>query len=126
MRALAVLLALPAACQNQPPQAANAAPPANVTLAWAPPRNDVQIAEDRVREQLRNPAGLSFANGVAYRGGGIAVVCGELTRNGQRERYIAVDGRGAWLESEMRPGQMEPAVREFCRNQAGRPEGRPS
>ena len=125
MRALAVLLALPAACQNQPQAAANVQPPANAVQA-PPPRNDLQAAEDAVRRQLGNPGGLSFANAVARRDERIAIVCGELTRAGRRERYIVVDGRGAWIESEMRPGEMERAVREFCRGGARRPQGRTS
>ena len=124
MRALAVLLALPAACQNQPQPAANVQPPAKAVEA--PPRNDLQVAEDRVRHQLGNAQDASFTNEVAYRDDRIAIVCGEVTRGGRRERYIAVDGRGAWLESEMRPGEMDQAVREFCRNGAQRPQGRPS
>lgn len=126
MRALAVFLLLPAACHSQPQAAVNAQPPAKAVEA-PPPRNDLQVAEDSVRRQLGNgQQDVSFANGVAYRNGRIAVVCGEVTRGGRSERYIAVDGRGAWLESEMRSGQMQPAVSEFCRNQAGLPQGHPS
>ena len=112
MRALAVLLALPAACQNQPEPAANAVPAANPVVP--PARNDLQVAEDIVRRRLGNPAGLGFANAVAHRDDLIAIVCGELTNAGRRERYIVVDGRDAWLESGMRPGEMDRAVREFC------------
>ena len=124
MRALAVLLALPAACQNQPQAAANVQPPAKAVEA--PPRNDLQVAEDSVRHQLGNAQDASFTNEVAWRDDRIAIVCGEVTRGGRRERYIAVDGRGAWLESEMRPGEMDRAVRIFCRTGARRPEGRTS
>ena len=113
MRALAVLLALPAACQNQPEAANNNAMPAAKAVV-APARNDLQIAEDTVRNQLGNAQELSFANAVAHRDDRIAIVCGEVTRAGRSERYIAVDGRGAWLESEMQPGEMDRAVREFC------------
>lgn len=113
MRALAVLLALPAACQNQPPAAAKAPPPA-ANAAEPAPRNDLQVAEDAVRRQLGNAQEANFANEVAHRDSRIAIVCGEVTRAGRRERYIVVDGRGAWLESEMRPGEMDRAVREFC------------
>ena len=125
MRALAVLFALPAACQNQPDAAAKAAPPAKAAEAPAP-RNDLQVAEDVVRHQLSDAPGLSFANGAAYRDDRIAIVCGEVMRDGRRERYIVVDGRAAWVESEMRPGEMERAVREFCRAGARRPQGRAS
>lgn len=125
MRALAVLLVLPAACQNQPRTAANDAAPANVAVA-PPPRNDLQVAEEAVRRQLGNAQGLSFANAVAHRDQRIAIVCGEVTRAGRQERYIVVDGRGAWVESEMRPGEMDRAVNEFCRAGARRPQGRAS
>jgi hypothetical protein len=122
---LAILLALPAACHSQPPAAANAPPAANVAEA-PPPRNDLQVAEDTVRRQLHNEAGLGFATAEAYRDDRIAIVCGAVTRGGHSERYIVVDGRGAWVESEMRPGEMERAVREFCRAGARRPQGRAS
>lgn len=122
MRALAVLLVLPAACQNQPQAVVNAQPPAKA--AEAPPRNDLRVAEDAVRHQLGNAAQTaSFANATAYRDDRIAIVCGEVTRDGRRERYIAVDGRGAWLESEMRPGEMDRAVRENCHSGAQAPRG---
>ena len=124
MRALAVLLALPAACQNQTRAAANAPAPANVVEA--PPRNDLQVAEDTVRRQLGTAQGLGFSNAVAYRDDRISIVCGEVSRAGRSERYIVVDGRGAWVESGMRPGEMDRAVREFCRAGARRPQGRAS
>ena len=112
MRALAVLLALPAACQNQPQAAANAQPARAVE---APPQhNDLEVAEAVVRRQLGNANGLSFANATAWRDDRIAIVCGQVIRAGRSERYIVVDGRGAWVESEMRPGEMDRAVREFC------------
>lgn len=112
MRVLAVLLALPAACQNPPEAAANAQPAAKA--AEPPPRNDLQVAEDTVRHQLGNAQGLTFSGAVAHRDDRIAIVCGQVSRAGRSERYIVVDGRGAWLESGMRPGEMDRAVREFC------------
>ena len=124
MRALAVLLALPAACQNQPQTAANAVPPVKAEVP--PVRTDLQAAEDVVRRQLNNPPGLRFANGAVWRDQRIAIVCGEVVRDGRRERYLVVDGRAAWVESEMQPGEMERAVREFCRAGARRPQGRAS
>jgi hypothetical protein len=124
VRAVAVLLALPAACQNPPQPAASAPAPANAVEA--PPRNDLQRAEDTVRAQLGNAQDAAFANAVAHRDDRIAIVCGQVNRAGRSERYIVVDGRGAWLESEMRPGEMDRAVREFCRTGAARPQGRPS
>lgn len=116
MRALAVLLALPAACQNQPQAAANAQPPANVVQAVAPPRSPALVAEDIVRRRLGNTRPLSFANAAVYRGQGVPIVCGEVIQSGRRGRYIAIDGRDAWLELEgdLPPAQMDAAMREFC------------
>ena len=112
MRALAALFALPAACQNQPEAAANVLPVANAATPL--PRNDLQVAEDTVRGQLGNARDLTFSNAIAHRDDRITIVCGQVARAGRSERYIVVDGRGAWLESEMRPGEMDRAVREFC------------
>jgi hypothetical protein len=124
VRALAALLLLPAACQNQPQAAANAQPAAKAVEA--PPRNDLQVAEDTVRRQLGNEQGLEFTDALSRRDDRIAIVCGWVTRRGHEERYIVVDGRGAWVESEMRPGEMDRAVGEFCRPGPGRSMRRPS
>lgn len=116
MRALAVLLALPAACQNQPQAAVNAPAPANAVQTAPPPRSPTQVAEDIVRRRLGNTRPLSFANARVYRGRGVPIVCGEVAQGERRGRYIAIDGRDAWLELEgdLPPGQMDAAVREFC------------
>ena len=91
-------------------------PPAKAVEA--PPRNDLQVAEDSVRRQLGN------------RAGGRLRQCSRLSRRPHRHRLRRgdprrapralhrVDGRGAWLESEMRPGEMDRAVREFCSRRA--------
>ena len=113
MRPLVVLLALPAACQNQPQAAANAQPPSAAVNA-VQPRDDLALAQAAVRRQLGNPQGLSFANARMHVADRVPIVCGEIARGGRNERYIVVDGRGAWIESEMRPGEMDRAVREFC------------
>ena len=114
VRALAVLLALPAACRQFSAPAGSQCRARGEFRVVPPARNDLQVAEDIVRRQLGNPEGLGFANAVAHRDDRIAIVCGELTNAGRRERYIVVDGRAAWLESGMRPGEMDRAVREFC------------
>ena len=119
MRALAVLLALPAACQNQPEAAANAQPPANAAQAVAPaPRDPLQIAEEIVRRKLGAARPLRFANARVYRGQGVPIVCGEVTRGAESGRYVAIDGRDAWLELEgdLPPAQMDAVIREFCVN----------
>jgi hypothetical protein len=119
---LAAILLLPAACHSQPQATVNAQSPAKAAEA-PPPRNDLQVAEETVRRQLGNARDASFANAIAFRDDRIAIVCGEVTRGGRRERYISVDGRGAWLESEMRAGEMDRAVREFCHAGVRQPQG---
>ena len=116
MRALAILLALPAACQNPPQPAANATAPANAVQAASPPRSPTEVAEDIVRRRLGAARQLSFADARVYRGQGVPIVCGEVAQGERRGRYIAIDGRDAWLELEgdLPPGQMDAAVREFC------------
>lgn len=117
MRALAILLALPAACQNQPEKAAANVQPANFAHPAMPAlRDEIAIAERIVRRRLGNGQRLGFANARVYRGQGVPIVCGEVVQGSRRGRYIAVDGRDAWLELEgdLPPAQMAAAVREFC------------
>ena len=122
MRALGALLLLPAACQNQPQAVANAQPTANAVVPAAPPRDDLARARQVVQRQLGNAQGLTFADTSIFGDERVPIVCGKVGRDGRNERFIVVDGRGAWIESEMRPGQMDRAVREFCVG-AGRPQG---
>lgn len=104
--------ALLAACQNQPAPANKVAAPQ--VKAVTPPADDRAVAEQVVRRQLGNPAGLTFSNARVIDPGRVPIVCGDVERNGRRERYIVVDGEAAWIESQMRPGTMDPAVREHC------------
>jgi hypothetical protein len=108
-------LLLLAGCQNQPAPANNVAAPQ--TKAVTPPADDRAVAERIVRRQLRNPPGLTFSNArvqVTAAPGRVPIVCGDIERNGRRERYIVVDGEMAYIESQMRAGEMERAVREQC------------
>lgn len=114
MRALAILLALPAACQNQPQPAANAQLVNFAQPAAPAPRDEVAVAEQVVRRQLRDPSGLVFSGARVRRDQGIPIVCGQVSRNGRSERYVVIDARGAWLESEVRPGTMDTTFREYC------------
>ena len=113
MRRLAFApMLLLAACQNQPAPANNvAAPQANSATS---PADDRAVAEQVVRRQLRNPPGLIFSNARVIDPGRVPIVCGDIERNGRRERYIVVDGEMAYIESQMRAGEMEHAVREQC------------
>jgi len=104
-------LTLLAACQNQPAATNNvAAPPANV----AQPADHRAVAELVVRRQLGNPQGVSFSSARVRVTDRVPIVCGDFERGGRRERYIVVDGEAAWIESRMRAGEMERAVRENC------------
>ena len=46
---------------------------------------------------------------------GVPIVCGEYEQGGRRQRYIVVNAENAWVEPQMRPGQMDQAVAEYCR-----------
>jgi hypothetical protein len=108
--ALAPLVLL-AACRTEPAPADNVAAP----RAKAPaPADDRAVAEQVVRRQLGNPPGLAFANARVHVTGRVPIVCGDVERGGRRERYIVVDGEAAWVESQMRAGEMDRAVRENC------------
>lgn len=122
MRALAAFLLLPAACQNQPQAAANTQPSANAAVPGAPPRDDLGRARQVVQRQLGNAPNLRFADTGIFGDERVPIVCGKVGRNGRDERFIVVDGRAAWIESEMRAGEMDRAVREFCVGN-GRPQG---
>jgi hypothetical protein len=99
------------ACQNPPAPANNvAAPSANAVQ----PADDRALAEQVVRRQLRNPPGLVFSNARVIDPGRVPIVCGDVAHPGRRERYIVVDGEMAYVESQMRAGEMDRAIRENC------------
>jgi hypothetical protein len=105
-------LCLLAACQGPPGANNQAAPPPEANAVQ--PANDVARAEQVVRRQLGNPQGLAFSNAARHETDRVPIVCGEFTQGGRRERYIVVDGERAWIESQMRAGEMVRAIREFC------------
>ena len=105
-------LALLGACQNQPAPASNVAAPQS--KAVPPPVDDRAVAERVVRRQLGNPPRLAFSNARVLVTDRVPIVCGDVERDGRRERYIVVDGEAAWIESQMRAGEMDRAVREHC------------
>ncbi|MEA3014778.1 MAG: hypothetical protein QOD42_3323 [Sphingomonadales bacterium] len=105
-------LALLAACQNQPAPANEVAAPQ--VKAVAPPADDRAVAERVVRRQLGNPPGLTFSNARVHGTPRVPIVCGDVEHGGRRERYIVLAGEAAWVESQMRAGTMDEAVREQC------------
>ena len=117
---------LPAACQNQPagrrPMPSRRRTPSRrrrATISLVAEDSGPQPARQRAGPELRRtPSPVATTAS--------PIVCGRLTRAGRSERYIVVDGRGAWIESEMRPARWTAPSHEFCRAGARRLQGRPS
>jgi hypothetical protein len=102
--------------------------PANNMAAAAPraalPEGDVSAAERLVRARLGNPRTIAFSAPRRSVSDGVRIVCGRFTQGGGApQRYIVVASRDAFVESRMRPGQMDQAVSEFCQNGGGAPRG---
>ena len=109
-----VLAPLLAACQQTEAPAGN-----QVAQAPAPkqavPESDVSAAERLVRARL-GAAGAAVRFVAASRSAsqGVPIVCGAYEQGGARQRYIVVNRDDTFVEPQMRPGQMERAVAEFC------------
>ena len=103
------------ACQREagPANQANQNAPASNAAAAAP--GDVGAAETLVRQRLGGGAGISFVAAQRSASGGVPIVCGAWEQGGARHRYIVVNGEDAFVETQMRPGEMDRAVGEFCR-----------
>jgi hypothetical protein len=105
-----VLVPLLAACQ----QAATS----NNHVAAAPPQKaapegDIAAAQRQVRARL-NGAEVHFLAANRSASEGVPIVCGSYEQSGRRQRYVVVNGEDAWVEPQMRPGQMDLAVAEYC------------
>jgi hypothetical protein len=111
--ALTVPLLL-AACQQ-------AAPPANQVAAApgpqkAAPESDVGAAQRLVRARLGAGGGeVHFLDVRRSASEGVPIVCGTYEQGGHRQRYIVVNGDDTFVEPQMRPGQMDLAVADYCR-----------
>ena len=110
MRLLAAPLLL-TACQQAPAnnQAAATAPPQK-----AAPESDVAAAERLVRARIGAGAEVHFLGVRRSASEGVPIVCGFYEQGGRRLRYIVVNSDDAFVEPQMRPGQMDHAVAEFC------------
>jgi hypothetical protein len=99
-----------------------AAPPDNkaATAAKAPePATPIEVAEGLVRQRLGAAAEIRFTGGRTFGREGVPVVCGTYAEPGRpNQRYVAVSSIEVWIEPDMRPGQMDLAFEEFCRDQA--------
>ena len=100
------------ACQQAPAPANNqaaAVPPPK----QAAPEGDVATAQRLVRARLGG-AEVHFLTVQRSANEGVAIVCGTYEQGGRTQRYIVVNGEDAWVEPQMRPGQMDLAVAEYC------------
>jgi hypothetical protein len=97
------------------------AEPANNQAALAPapqkaaPESDVAAAQRLVRARLGAGGGaVRFLAASRSASEGVPIVCGSYDEGGAPQRYIVVDREDAFVEPQMRPGQMDRAVAEFC------------
>jgi hypothetical protein len=101
-----------------------AAVPANETapVAKAPaaPATPDAVAQRMVRQQLgAEGEGVRFGAARIYTHDGVPVVCGSYAQARQAEqRFVAVGDIEVWLEPNMRPGEMDRAFAEYCRDGA--------
>ena len=108
-----VLAPLLAACQQSSAPASNQA--AAAPAQKAAPVSDVSTAQQRVLARLGAGAQVHFLNVRRSASEGVPVICGTYEQGGARQRYIVVNGEDAFVEPQMRPGEMDRAVAEFCR-----------
>ena len=107
-----VLLApLLAACQQAeaPANQVAAAPPQK-----AAPVGDVAAAEQLVRARIGAGGEIRFVAASRSASDQVPIVCGQYEQSGRRQRYIVVNREEAFVEPQMRPGEMDRAVAEFC------------
>jgi hypothetical protein len=109
-----VLLApLLVACQQAGAPANNQAAAAPVPQKAAP-ESDVSAAERLVRARTAGVGEVHFIGARRSASEGVPIVCGFYEQNGRRQRYVVVNGEDAFVEPQMRPGEMDRAVAEFC------------
>ena len=103
-----------AACQSNPAakNQAEASPETNNSAASQ--ETDTQAAERLVRTQIGARGEVRFGPPQTGTRENVSVVCGKYNQAGREHRYIVVDREDVFVEPEMRAGEMERAVREFC------------
>lgn len=105
--------ALLAGCQEAPAPDNQASP----AMKADEPASPVEVAEELVRQRLGPAAEVRFTGGRSFQGEGVPVVCGTYAEPGRpNQRYVAVSSIEVWIEHDMRPGQMDRAFEEFCRD----------
>jgi hypothetical protein len=107
--ALAALLLLAGCRQAEAPvNKAAVAPPAPAVLG------DVGKAQRLVRQRLGAAAEIRFTEVERRASDGVPVICGAYEQGGARQRYIVVGGEEAFVEPQMRNGEMERAFGLYC------------
>jgi hypothetical protein len=112
VRLLAAPLLL-TACQQAGAPTNNQAAPAPVPQKAAPV-SDVSAAERLVRTRIASGGESRFFGARRSASEGVPIVCGLYEQAGRRQRYVVVNGEEAFVEPQMRPGEMDRAVAEFC------------
>jgi hypothetical protein len=74
----------------------------------------VGAAQRLVRQRLATTGEIHFVDVRRHGAQGVPIICGAYEQNGVRQRYIVVGGEEAFIEPQMRPGEMERAFGEFC------------
>jgi hypothetical protein len=110
------LLAVPlllSGCQQAEAPVSNEAAAAPVPQK-AVPETDVSAAERLVRARIASGGAARFIDARRSASDGVPIVCGAYEQGGRRQRYVVVNGEEAFVEPQMRAGQMDRAVAEFC------------
>ena len=103
-----------AACQSNPAANNQAEATAETNNSAAVQENDVAAAQRLVRAQIGARGEVRFGPPQTGTRENVSVVCGKYNQAGREHRYIVVDREDVFVEPEMREGEMERAVREFC------------
>jgi hypothetical protein len=103
-----------AACQSNPAANNQAEATAETNNTAAAQESDVEAAQRLVRAQVAERGAVRFGQPQTGRRENVTVVCGSYNQSGRDHRYIVVDREDVFVEPEMRAGEMERAVREFC------------
>jgi hypothetical protein len=112
--AVPVAAILAGGCQKAPEAANNVVVAAPVPKAAPTPQ---ELAQRLVRQRAGDAGELTFADAQVFGSEGAMIVCGRFAQAGQpQQRYVAVGEEDVFIESQMRPGHMDQAVNEFCRN----------
>jgi hypothetical protein len=109
MRAALVALLMLAGCRQAEAPANKAAPaPAPAVVG------DVSAAQHLVRQRLGATAEIRFTEVQRRASDGVPIICGAYEQGGARQRYIVVGGEEAFVEPQMRAGEMERAFGHYC------------